>query len=82
MFLKRIHRTLRSDGVYLMQDIKGSSQVHKNIDHPLGTFLYTVSCLHCMTVSLAQGGEGLGRCWAKKKRANISPGRLQVHRKT
>ena len=25
--LKGIHRTLRSDGVYLMQDIKGSSQV-------------------------------------------------------
>jgi ubiquinone/menaquinone biosynthesis C-methylase UbiE len=65
--LKGIHRTLRSDGVYLMQDIKGSSQVHKNIDHPLGTFLYTVSCLHCMTVSLAQGGEGLGAMWGEEK---------------
>jgi ubiquinone/menaquinone biosynthesis C-methylase UbiE len=65
--LKGIHRTLRRDGVYLMQDIKGSSQVHKNIDHPLGTFLYTVSCLHCMTVSLAQGGEGLGAMWGEEK---------------
>src|SRR4029450_330664 len=34
--LKGIYRTLKSDGIYLMQDIKGSSQVHKNIDHPLG----------------------------------------------
>ena len=65
--LKGIHRTLRNDGVYLMQDIKGSSQVYKNIDHPLGTFLYTVSCLHCMTVSLAQGGEGLGAMWGEER---------------
>ena len=65
--LKGIFRALRSDGVYLMQDIKGSSQVHKNIDHPLGTFLYTVSCMHCMTVSLAQGGEGLGAMWGEEK---------------
>jgi ubiquinone/menaquinone biosynthesis C-methylase UbiE len=65
--LKGIHRTLRRDGVYLMQDIKGSSDVHKNLDHPLGTFLYTVSCMHCMTVSLAQGGEGLGAMWGEEK---------------
>jgi ubiquinone/menaquinone biosynthesis C-methylase UbiE len=64
--LKGIHRTLRPDGVYLMQDIKGSSQVHKNLDHPLGPFLYTVSCMHCMTVSLAQGREGLGAMWGEE----------------
>jgi ubiquinone/menaquinone biosynthesis C-methylase UbiE len=65
--LRGIYRALKSDGAYLMQDIKGSSQVHKNIDHPVGTFLYTVSCLHCMTVSLAQGGEGLGAMWGEEK---------------
>jgi 2-polyprenyl-3-methyl-5-hydroxy-6-metoxy-1,4-benzoquinol methylase len=65
--LKGIHTTLRRDGVYLMQDIKGSSHVHENITHPIGTFLYTVSCMHCMTVSLAQGGEGLGAMWGEQK---------------
>jgi len=65
--LKGIHRALKSDGVYLMQDIRGSSQVHNNIGHPLGTFLYTVSTMHCMTVSLAQGGEGLGAMWGEEK---------------
>src|SRR6516165_8499223 len=65
--LKGIHRTLRRDGIYLMQDIKGSSEHHKNVDHPLGTFLYTISCMHCMTVSLAQGGEGLGAMWGEEK---------------
>jgi ubiquinone/menaquinone biosynthesis C-methylase UbiE len=65
--LKGIHRALAADGVYLMQDIHGSSLVHKNLDHPIGTFLYTVSCMHCMTVSLAQGGEGLGAMWGEEK---------------
>jgi ubiquinone/menaquinone biosynthesis C-methylase UbiE len=65
--LKGIQRTLADDGVYVMQDIKGSSHVHNNIGHPMGTFLYTVSCLHCMTVSLAQGGEGLGAMWGEEK---------------
>jgi len=65
--LRGIYRALASDGVYLMQDIHGSSFVHRNLDHPLGTLLYTISCLHCMTVSLAQGGEGLGAMWGEEK---------------
>jgi 2-polyprenyl-3-methyl-5-hydroxy-6-metoxy-1,4-benzoquinol methylase len=65
--LKGIHRALKPDGIYLMQDIKGSSLVHENVSHPIGTFLYTVSCMHCMTVSLAQGGEGVGAMWGEQK---------------
>jgi 2-polyprenyl-3-methyl-5-hydroxy-6-metoxy-1,4-benzoquinol methylase len=65
--LKGIHRALKADGLYLMQDIRGSSYVHNNIEHPIGTFLYTISTMHCMTVSLAQGGEGLGAMWGEEK---------------
>ncbi len=65
--LKGIYRALKAEGVYLMQDIKGSSHIQNNIDHPIGTFLYTISCMHCMTVSLAQGGEGLGAMWGEEK---------------
>jgi 2-polyprenyl-3-methyl-5-hydroxy-6-metoxy-1,4-benzoquinol methylase len=65
--LKGIHRSLKVDGWYLMQDIRGSSHVHKNIDHPIGTFLYAISTMHCMTVSLAQDGEGLGAMWGEEK---------------
>jgi 2-polyprenyl-3-methyl-5-hydroxy-6-metoxy-1,4-benzoquinol methylase len=65
--LMGIHRALKPTGVYLMQDIKGSSHIFNNIGHPIGTFLYTVSCMHCMTVSLAQGGEGLGAMWGEEK---------------
>ena len=65
--LKGIFHALGDDGIYLMQDIKGSSHVHKNMDHPMAPFLYTVSCMHCMTVSLAQDGEGLGAMWGEEK---------------
>ena len=65
--LQGIRRTLRSDGVYLMQDIQGSSHVHENLDHPGAPLLYMISCMHCMTVSLAQGGDGLGAMWGEEK---------------
>jgi 2-polyprenyl-3-methyl-5-hydroxy-6-metoxy-1,4-benzoquinol methylase len=32
--LKGIHRALKPDGVYLMQDISGTSHVHQDIEHP------------------------------------------------
>lgn len=65
--LRGIHQALRSDGTYLMQDIRASSQVHGNFDHPAAPWLYTISCLHCMTVSLASGGMGLGAVWGEEK---------------
>lgn len=64
--LRGIRRALADSGVYLAQDINGSTHVHRNREHPLGPLLYTVSCLHCMTVSLAQGGAGLGAMWGRE----------------
>jgi SAM-dependent methyltransferase len=65
--LKGIRRTLEPQGVYLMQDIQGSSHHHENVDHPGGPLLYMISCMHCMTVSLAQGGDGLGAMWGEQR---------------
>jgi len=64
--LAGIARALRPGGVFLMQDIHGSSHVHGNLEHPVAPFLYTVSCMHCMTVSLASGGAGLGAMWGRE----------------
>ena len=81
--LTGIRRSLELDGTYLMQDIQGSSLVHENIDHPGGPLLYMVSCMHCMTVSLAQGGEGLGAMWGEQKArellAEAGFGSVEVH---
>jgi len=65
--LKGIHKTLKPDGVYLMQDIHSHGTPDKNLDHPMGPLLYTISCMHCMSVSLAQGGDGLGAMWGRDK---------------
>ena len=54
---------LKSAGHWLCVDVQASSHVGENIDHPLGTFFYSVSCAHCMTVSLAHHGAGLGAMW-------------------
>ncbi|MDX1441519.1 MAG: class I SAM-dependent methyltransferase [Nitrosopumilaceae archaeon] len=65
--LENIRGAVKKDGVFLMQDIGSSSQLQNNKEHPLGPFLYTISCLHCMTVSLALDGHGLGAMWGKEK---------------
>ena len=64
--LNVIARALRPDGDFLMVDIKASSNVDDNVDLPWGTFLYTVSTMHCMTVSLALDGDGLGTAWGEQ----------------
>jgi SAM-dependent methyltransferase len=61
--LKGIAEALRADGTYLCVDIDASSNLEENLEHPFGTFLYTISTLHCMTVSLALDGAGLGTMW-------------------
>lgn len=64
--LKGIRRTLKTDGVYLAQDIHASSHHHHDREHPLGPLLYTISVMHCTPVSLGQGGEGLGTMWGRE----------------
>lgn len=64
--LSNIRRALRPSGTYLMQDIRASSELHQNLDHPLAPLLYTVSTIHCTSVSLADGGAGLGTMWGEE----------------
>ena len=66
LVLAGIAGALRPGGVYLCVDTSASSKLAENLDHPLGPFLYTVSCMHCMTVSLADGGMGLGTMWGEQ----------------
>ncbi|ABM14547.1 Methyltransferase type 12 [Mycolicibacterium vanbaalenii PYR-1] len=63
--LANIQRALRPGGTFLMVDIKSSSRVEDNVGAPLAPYLYTVSTMHCMSVSLGLGGDGLGTCWGR-----------------
>ena len=64
--LAGIASSLRNHGVFLMVDVKASSRPHENLDLPWAPLLYTLSTMHCMTVSLALDGAGLGTVWGEQ----------------
>lgn len=61
--LAAIHRMLRPGGTYLCVEPKASSELAEMLDEPMAPFLFTMSAMHCMQVSLAYGGNGLGAAW-------------------
>lgn len=63
--LRNVVNALRPTGVYLMSDIAASSDLQGNLGHPIAPFLYAVSTMHCMSVSLACDGAGLGAMWGE-----------------
>lgn len=81
--LEAISSALRPGGTFLMQDIAGTSHVDKDVDHPIGPFLYTISTMHCMTVSLSAGGAGLGAMWgsdlARRMLGDAGFSKVEVH---
>lgn len=84
VLLSRVESVLKRGGRFLMWDVGASSHLHHNMDHLLGPFLYAVSCMHCMTVSLSQNGQGLGAVWGQEKAmamlADAGFSNIEVHR--
>ncbi|MER7752042.1 class I SAM-dependent methyltransferase [Kitasatospora sp. NPDC097643] len=64
--LAAVAGALRPDGLFLMGDVAASSKLEENTEHPLGPALYAFSTFYCMTVSLGEGGEGLGTVWGEQ----------------
>jgi SAM-dependent methyltransferase len=81
--LARIHAALVPGGTFVMVEPRASSNLEDNLGNPLAAFLYGVSTLHCMTVSLAGGGAGLGAAWgeqaARAMLAEAGFGEVAVH---
>ena len=65
--LGAIHRSMKKGAMFLMIEPDGSSELQENLDHPLATVLYTISCFLSIPVSQAAGGEGLGLMWGREK---------------
>ena len=49
-----------------MKEPRVSSDLADNIGNPFAPLLYAVSTLHCLTVSLAHNGAGLGTAWGEQ----------------
>ncbi len=65
--LAAIAEAVGEDGVFLMGDIAFSSRLEDNVGNPLATTVFAFSVFHCLTVSLAYGGEGLGTAWGEQR---------------
>jgi 2-polyprenyl-3-methyl-5-hydroxy-6-metoxy-1,4-benzoquinol methylase len=65
--LAAVYANLRPGGTYLMVEPHLQTKLEDNIGHPMAPMLYATSTLHCLTVSLAEGGAGLGTCFGEQK---------------
>lgn len=61
--LRRVRAALAPGGVFVMVDAKFSGRLENNIGNPLAALCYAISTMYCTTVSLADGGAGLGAMW-------------------
>jgi hypothetical protein len=57
--VRAIRQALVPDGTYLCLEINCQDHLEQNVG-PLGALFYSCSTLLCMTLSLAEGGAGLG----------------------
>jgi SAM-dependent methyltransferase len=64
--LERIHAALTAGGWFVMKEPHAADDLEDNIGNPMAPVLYSVSTLHCMTVSLAHGGAGIGTAFGEQ----------------
>jgi hypothetical protein len=50
-----------------MKEPRVSSRLEDNLGSPFAPLLYSISTLHCLTVSLANDGAGLGTAWGEQR---------------
>lgn len=64
--LRAVVQALAPDGVFFMVEHAFSSDFARNLENPFAPLYYSLSTLHCLTVSLAEGGAGLGAMWGEE----------------
>jgi len=63
--LAALRRIVKPAGACLWSEAHAGDRLEENLN-PQGRTMYAASTMHCMTVSLAQGGEGLGSVIGEK----------------
>ena len=64
--LNGIAAALVPGGLLFMREPRAADTLAGNLANPMATVLYSVSTLHCMTVSLAHGGAGIGTAFGEQ----------------
>jgi ubiquinone/menaquinone biosynthesis C-methylase UbiE len=65
--LRSVARSLRPTGALVMVEPLATGDVDTDTGRPMATMAYTSSLGHCVQVSLAAGGPGLGSMWGRAK---------------
>jgi len=64
--LQEVKKALVPGGTFFMVEFKFSSNLEKNLENLFAPLYYGISLMHCVTVSLACGGPGLGAVWGEE----------------
>ena len=64
--LARIHDALVPGGLLFMREPHAADTLAGNLANPMAPVFYSVSTLHCLTVSLAHGGAGIGSAFGEQ----------------
>jgi SAM-dependent methyltransferase len=65
--LRRVYEALEPDGMFFAVEFKFSSKLEDNVGNPFAALYSGLSVMYCMTVSLAEGGCGLGSMWGTQR---------------
>jgi len=81
--LAGIQNVLVPEGLLFMREPHAADALADNLANPMAPIMYSVSTLHCLTVSLAHGGAGIGLVFgeghARRLLANAGFGDVIVH---
>lgn len=82
--LASVARALRPEGVFVMVEPTATGDLDEDAANPMAVMGYTSSLAHCIQVSLAEGGPGLGGMWgsagARRLLAETGFSRVHEHR--
>lgn len=60
-----VHRSLKPGGTFLLKEPHAADDLAGNLGNPMASVMYAVSTLHCLTVSLAHDGAGIGTAFGE-----------------
>lgn len=64
--LARIRDALVPGGLLFMREPHAADTLAGNLANPMAPVIYSISTLHCLTVSLAHGGAGIGSAFGEQ----------------
>lgn len=64
--LEHVRGAMRPDGTFVMREPRAADKLEDDLQNPMAPVIYSVSTMHCLTVSLAHGGAGIGTAFGEQ----------------